>query len=151
MVGGSICVYSSRSLQICPLINRNHSESRCSERLRAPEPRFRTLRRGACRPAGEAAVRAAGSERRVAAPAWAAQPAHPAARCAATVRRWRRPWGEWLGRGICAASSAVLRTSRITLMKERQINPFPSLVLPIGPGSSATPSVPREATAGWWC
>ena len=27
MVGGSICVYSSRSLQICPLINRDHSGS----------------------------------------------------------------------------------------------------------------------------
>ena len=27
MTGGSICVYSSRSLQICPLINRNHSGS----------------------------------------------------------------------------------------------------------------------------
>ena len=33
MVRGSICVYSSRSLQICPLTNRNHSGSRCSERL----------------------------------------------------------------------------------------------------------------------
>ena len=29
MVGGSICMYSSRSLQICPLINRDHSGSRC--------------------------------------------------------------------------------------------------------------------------
>ena len=29
MIRGSICMYSSRSLRICPLINRNHSGSRC--------------------------------------------------------------------------------------------------------------------------
>ena len=30
MVGGSICMYSSRSLQICPLLDRVRSGSRCS-------------------------------------------------------------------------------------------------------------------------
>ena len=55
MVGGSICVYSSRSLQICPLINRDHSGSCGSmSEYESRGPVSALLRGARCGPGGPA-------------------------------------------------------------------------------------------------